>query len=456
MALARHGRLVAFETIGAAPAEARYSVFSATKAFVAGAMWLLIGEGQIDVEHRVVDVFPEFAPNDKDVITIKQVMLHTSGFPHAPMSHDRAASRDSRIERMASWRLNWEPGTRYEYHPTSVHWVLAELIERVTGTDYRDFIEQHVTGPLGLPRLLGLDATDQSGITGRVKRREITGDTAKNYRSTLASLCASHGRRPVVQLGRRAVERWLETIAHLQPSSRRGHLSRVTTFMRWLRMEGIIGHGALRDLPTIAAPRTVPRALDPSAAAAVLAHCPDRRARAVWALMLWPGLRCIEVSRLRIEDWDRTGHTLFVSGKGGHLRYAPCPPQVERELNSYLTEHPATVGPFIRSYQFAYRALTAATISIQTSRVMLDAGVKLAAWDGVGAHSGRHTAAADTLDQSGGDVRLVQAMLGHENLASTMVYLRRVDVARMNEVVTQRHYPPAEHDGVTVASLPRP
>jgi hypothetical protein len=41
--------------------------------------------------------------------------------------------------------------------------VLAELIERQSGTDFRDFVEQRVTSPPGLPRLLGLAADQQEG-----------------------------------------------------------------------------------------------------------------------------------------------------------------------------------------------------------------------------------------------------------------------------------------------------
>jgi CubicO group peptidase (beta-lactamase class C family) len=61
-----------------------------------------------------------------------------------------------RCKAFASWRLNWQPGTRFEYHPTSAHWVLAEIIERVTGSDYRDVVQQRVTDPAGLDhRVLG-------------------------------------------------------------------------------------------------------------------------------------------------------------------------------------------------------------------------------------------------------------------------------------------------------------
>src|SRR5262249_46499373 len=55
----------------------------------------------------------------------------------------------------ARWRLNWEPGSTFEYHPTSAHWVLAEIIERVSGHDYREVVETRVSTPAGLPRVLG-------------------------------------------------------------------------------------------------------------------------------------------------------------------------------------------------------------------------------------------------------------------------------------------------------------
>ena len=106
---------------------------------------------------RVVDYIPEFASNGKDVITVEQVMLHTSGFPYAPLGMPHMATRDGRVGRMAQWRLNWEPGTKYEYHPESAHWVLVEIIDRVTGGDYRDLLEERVTRPAGIDhRILGV------------------------------------------------------------------------------------------------------------------------------------------------------------------------------------------------------------------------------------------------------------------------------------------------------------
>jgi CubicO group peptidase (beta-lactamase class C family) len=155
IALARENELVAFETFGDASDDTRYVVFSATKAFVAGAMWTLIGDGSIDITRRVVDYIPEFASNGKEVVTVQQVMLHTSGFPNAPLSPVNGDAAEGRLAAFAKWRLEWEPGTKFQYHPTSAHWVLAELIERITGQDFRDVVEQRVTAPAGLPRVLG-------------------------------------------------------------------------------------------------------------------------------------------------------------------------------------------------------------------------------------------------------------------------------------------------------------
>src|SRR4051812_15706237 len=157
IALARNGELEVFEAYGDATTDTRYVVFSATKAFVASLVWVLIGEGLIDVRKRVVDYIPEFAPNGKDGITVEQVMLHTSGFPYAPMPLADATTRERRVARMAGWRLNWEPDSTYEYHAESAHWVLVEIIDRVTGGDYRDLLEERVTRPAGIDhRVLGV------------------------------------------------------------------------------------------------------------------------------------------------------------------------------------------------------------------------------------------------------------------------------------------------------------
>ncbi len=163
-ALGFEGELVTHETYGEATNDTRYVMFSATKVFVASVVWQLIAEGLLDPAERIASYFPEFANNAKEAITLEQVMLHTSGFPYAPLGPPRWADRALRRSAMANWRLNWAPGTRYEYHPTAAHWVLAELIDTVTGNDYRDELERRVTTPLGIGRILGIAEADQQNV----------------------------------------------------------------------------------------------------------------------------------------------------------------------------------------------------------------------------------------------------------------------------------------------------
>lgn len=168
LAVAYDGKLIRSATFGDASDDTRYCVFSATKPIVASAVWLLIGEGLLDITQPVAHYVPEFARNDKDLVTVEQVMLHTSGFPNAVMREADGAESVARREQFARWTLDWEPGTRFEYHGSSAHWVLVDLIERLGGIDFRDFVEQRVCAPLGLPRLLGLAEPEQADIASLV------------------------------------------------------------------------------------------------------------------------------------------------------------------------------------------------------------------------------------------------------------------------------------------------
>ncbi|GAA2857349.1 serine hydrolase domain-containing protein [Streptosporangium fragile] len=171
-AVARHGEIVAFESFGDARDGDRFCLFSATKPIVASLVWQLLGEGLIGLETRVAEVWPGFGAHGKDVVTLEQVLLHTCGFPTAAISRDAIAAREERAAEMEGWRLEWPPGSRYEYHATSAHWVLTEVAHRVTGRDYRQALRARVLDPLGLDRLeLGVPVDRQKDL----KRVTATG-----------------------------------------------------------------------------------------------------------------------------------------------------------------------------------------------------------------------------------------------------------------------------------------
>ncbi|HZC46635.1 MAG TPA: serine hydrolase domain-containing protein, partial [Candidatus Acidoferrum sp.] len=162
IAIARNGKIGAMRTIGRAVQggseklatdDTLYMIFSCTKAIMSAAAWILIGEGKLSPSERVAEIVPEFGTNGKDTMTVEQVLLHVGGFPNAPYPQEDWLDKKKRIERFAKWRLEWPLGSKYEYHPTSGFWVIAEIIERRTGKDFRQFVHERISMPLGLPDL---------------------------------------------------------------------------------------------------------------------------------------------------------------------------------------------------------------------------------------------------------------------------------------------------------------
>ena len=165
LALAKDGEVAVTATFGDAGDDDRYLVFSVTKALVASAVWVLLGEGALTPETPAADLVPEFRAGGLERVTVEHLLTHTAGFPRAPMMPVEGATSEGRRARFAGWRLDWEPGSRTEYHPVSAHWVLAELIEQASGTDYRRFVAERVLAPLGLRRLqLGVPPEQQDDV----------------------------------------------------------------------------------------------------------------------------------------------------------------------------------------------------------------------------------------------------------------------------------------------------
>ncbi|MGH9185942.1 MAG: serine hydrolase domain-containing protein [Acidimicrobiales bacterium] len=153
LAIALDGDVVEQVTIGDHLGDdSRYVTFSAIKGVVYTATWQLLAEGSLRLAQPVADVIPEFAANGKDAVTVEQLMCHRGGFPLAPLGPPDWADRAKRLEAFARWRLTTEPGA-FAYHATSAHWVLAEVIERIDGIDFREALRRRLFDPLGLKRL---------------------------------------------------------------------------------------------------------------------------------------------------------------------------------------------------------------------------------------------------------------------------------------------------------------
>jgi integrase/recombinase XerD len=183
------------------------------------------------------------------------------------------------------------------------------------------------------------------------------------------------------------------------------------------------GQRAVRGVPLIRTPRTLPRVLDPAQVDAFVAALRTRRDRAMIDAMLLGGLRRCEVLGLRFEDVRPGEHRLFIAeGKGGHQRLIPISPKFFATLAGYLEherpEATATDRVFVvLKGPNRGRPLTAAGLDQIVRGARERAGIGQ-----LTCHQLRHTCLT-RLRESGMSLEALQAQAGHASIESTRIYL---------------------------------
>ena len=275
-------------------------------------------------------------------------------------------------------------------------------------------------------------------VGDRIQRGEITATTARNIRNHLWQFATSFGDRPLDQLGQAALDRWMVSMRRQQlaDSTIALRISSVRTFARWCVQRRIVAVDWTTQAPKIRRTRQVPRDLTNDHFWLILDHATTDRTRLLVWLMFGCGLRCIEISRLHVDDYDPVTGLLHVTGKAGHHRHVPVPDPVVRAMHTYLAPRHST-GPLVR-VEDGTRALGHARISALVGNTIRAAGIKLRNYDGRSAHGLRAAAASDLLDHADGDLRVAQQFLGHANLATTSIYLRRAHTERVRDAQNAR------------------
>jgi integrase/recombinase XerD len=268
---------------------------------------------------------------------------------------------------------------------------------------------------------------------------EITPRSGRLLEYRLAGLLERCGEAPMADLDRAAVRAWGERIGRLSPATRRLYRSTLVCLCRWALEEGLLSEDPSTHLPKVREPGRVPRARPTSDVAAVLGASGSARDRLVVLLMVQMALRCCEVARAELADYDPAAATLLVRGKGGEERVLPVPPPVVEAIDAYRSEIGRFAGPLVCTLHSGRWALSSAAVARIVTKLLYASRVKTAAGDGITAHALRHTAASDVLDRCG-NVRIVQGMLGHASLATTQIYLRRASLDQLREAMGGRDY----------------
>lgn len=284
-----------------------------------------------------------------------------------------------------------------------------------------------------------MDTLARTYVRGRYQRNEIGGPAKRAIAQSLRTLCDTFGQRPISQLGPKMIDRWLATISHLAPSTRRNHVSRVRKFCRWLVHEGHLRRDPTQHLEPIRQPRKAVVTFAGPEIDHLLAHVShDDRAVLVITLMWDACGRCAEVAGIQVEDFDQHRRTLTLRGKGGHEREIPLSDQTNELLIAYLARHGLSHGPVLRSRNEPSEGISGSTLSHYVREWMVSAGVKTRALDGRSAHALRRTGGSELMEATG-NIRVPQAYLGHARIETTArYYLRPVSMPELRAGVDAR------------------
>jgi uncharacterized protein YbbC (DUF1343 family)/CubicO group peptidase (beta-lactamase class C family) len=161
LVIGHDGRVIYRKAYGARALEPRreamtldtlFDVASLTKVLVtAPAVMQLVEQGKVRLNDPVVKYLPEFAPNGKDEITVRQLLTHYSGL--APDLDLKAAWNGKETAYKMAWAETPEnpPGAKFSYSDINFL-VLGELVERVSGETLDEYATRHIFAPLKMTR----------------------------------------------------------------------------------------------------------------------------------------------------------------------------------------------------------------------------------------------------------------------------------------------------------------
>lgn len=276
-----------------------------------------------------------------------------------------------------------------------------------------------------------------------------SGHTVEAYRSDLLQ-CASFlsdVRRITTweRVEREDVRAWIQSLAEAsyRASSISRKLSAIKQFARFLVSEGRITLDFSELLQAPKHRRAVPESLSSDEIERLLS-APSRhsaqglRDRALLELMYSSGLRISELCQLTLQDVDEEeAFVKVVAGKRGKDRLVPVGRQALEALRTYLVQaRPQLVGGGTGSFLFLSSrggALSRKTVWYWIREYAKRADIKKP----VKPHLLRHSFATHLLS-NGADLRAIQEMLGHTDIATTEIYTR-VDRTRLVDAHDRYH-----------------
>lgn len=247
------------------------------------------------------------------------------------------------------------------------------------------------------------------------------------------------------------LRRYLESLsaAGMKTSSQSRKLSALRRFYLFLFSDGIRSDNPCTTIDSPRQSRPLPKVLSPAEAVALVeaAHAqgqdsPEgKRLHCIVEMLYASGLRVSELVSLPLAAIRGTQRVVFVRGKGGRERMVPLGGPARQALHAYLQVRRALIPRgHNRAPQYLFPShgaaghLTRRRCHQLMKQLAIQAGIDP---DRLSPHVMRH-AFATHLVEGGADLRSVQTLLGHTDIATTQIYTH-VARERLREVVESAH-----------------
>ena len=284
--------------------------------------------------------------------------------------------------------------------------------------------------------------------------RDASPHTLSAYARDLADVEMALGKVGLLGADEGAIEAWFSGMATrgLSAATAARRRSAVRQFYRFALGEGWRTDDPSRRLDAPKQGRPLPRTLTREEVVGLLSAAAGReggggvRMIALVELAYASGLRVSELLALRVEAVRRDPAYLIVRGKGGKERLAPLNASAREAVKAWLVvrdaRRPEKVpdSPWLFPSGAASGHLTPRRFAQMLDQAAIDAGIERAR---VSPHVLRHAFATHLLE-GGADLRVVQTLLGHADIATTQIYTH-VATDRLTQVVN-RHHPLARDE----------
>ncbi|MEQ1509590.1 MAG: tyrosine recombinase [Sphingopyxis sp.] len=242
------------------------------------------------------------------------------------------------------------------------------------------------------------------------------------------------------------LKRWVSSMQSLVASSQARKMSVIKGFYAFLESEGLRGDDPARVLARPTTRRSLPRILSHDDIAALFTLAEERATRigAIDAdvrmlcqleLLYGSGLRATELVTLPLRAWSAERPYLIIRGKGDKERLVPVSSRARAALQAWVPRLPEkSPWLFPSRGKPPYKPMTRVRLFQLLRGLAVAAGI---APECVSPHVLRHAFATHLLE-GGADLRALQTLLGHADIATTEIYTH-VDSRHLVELVNRRH-----------------